>query len=677
MSQELTEKTDTDRYYNQKLATSATRNDNTFTNAYNAYNKEWVHDSEILANGWTNPFLADHRRWMATLQELAVPIVKKVADAICKNELIIYNKKASLEGRKEKRQINKPAMFFWRKHQGQDMLRKAIMLMREQGIVIYSRNPRPKQNAWDTETDWRLLSLQHVTVINSLQGRLVNIQGNEAVLRDIVPFILTPKECIYYDPSNSDDKLGVSSLLCVWNKLLSLECIGSSLEIFLERLGNGFLHVDLPAGSPPEVVTAVKNSIKHLRSELGILTYSTPTTKSTAEFKTPSTSVAFDNFITSIKQDIAIGCGFPRSFLLNEEQTDEEKAVTQNQLLAIAKTYENFVKLVLIFNGLISSLDEVEVDFQIGKPVLDIEVAQSEIAHNSVIAGKLWMTIDEKRDLDNLPPLPNGDGATINPMGKTDKVNTSNNSGFADSNSNGDQEKTKPDQFERKQASAETKMEQGKSAGKVDSGLPDLSALEAESNRSLAEKLGISASTASKILSYVKTKEHACDVKMDSYQIVGDKLHFSATMLAPNDNLPYPDHTEEQSKEEVEKWYHDPNVSKELNLGIEVFAPHNGSAEVKRTESVGTIRAVDMDVNGFVKAEGVADLKKIDSLLGDNNYLRKILQSNNPIPLSAGLFSRDVKLGDNKIARTNLDVRSIMIVSEARNKHTSITPSDP
>lgn len=689
------------RYVNQSLS-STRKNDNSDITGQGAGTKAWIHDSIIIKNGATNPEKAGDRTIMALYQEYASVIVFKVADLLTKNEITIYNRKANLKGKKEKRQINNAGMFFWRKWNLQNMLRKAIEFMREQGIVIYTKNKRYSHITRLNEEYWTVLSMQHINVINDRQGILVNIQGQETVFNSFISFILKANEMVFFDPEQTDNKIGKSALTNVWNKLLSLECIGSSLEIFLERLGLGFIHVDMPIGTPAPVKTAVKNAIKNLRQELGIYTESDEKNKPTVEFKSPNMNAIFEQVMNGIKDDIAVGSQLPMRFFQSEDETD---AVIQKTLLSLSNKYEIFIRKILVFEGIINDINEVEIDFNIGKPTLDIEINQVEIAKNSMIAGKLWMTVNEKRELDDLPPIEGGD--EINPMGKTDQVNTSNSTGFESSSFEGD-EKTKPEQFEKKQLANETSVEQSKTTDTVikdkekkDSVLskPTLDSVVDETGytglkehlsksiskhtvRSLSKEMGVSEGTAAKILKFTNTNDKDFSTKMDSYKVVGNKVHFSAIMLAPNPKLRYNDingnldHFESQSPAEVAKWFNDGNVTKELNLGVEMQIPHNGSAEVPRLQSIGIIKAVHLDSAGNVHAEGFADLDKIDKFLGKNNYVRQRIKNKQDISLSAGMRARDVQVDSQNIKRMNLDVRSVMIVEKGRNDQTLIKEND-
>ena len=668
-------KLDTGTRYTNKSMAASTTNDNSDVTGQGAGSKAWVHDSTILKSQATDPSKANDRKIMAEYQEYASVIVFKVAELLTKNEITIYNRKTSLDGKLEKRKINKSAMYFWRKWNMQSMLRKAIEFIRTQGIVIYTKNKRYNFANRLNEDTWKLLSHHQINIINDRQGIIYDVQGQEVIFNTVLPFQLKLADIVYFDPEQTDNKTGKDSLRNVWNKLLSLECIGSSLEIFLERLGLGFLHVDVPAGMRDTVKANVKSAITNLRSELGIYTESDEKNKATIDFKSPSMNAIFEQVLNSIKADIAVGAQLPLQVFNSDEQNSE---VVQSTLLSLANKYEVFVRKVLVFEGIIQDINEVEVDFNIGKPSLEIEINQVEIAKNSMIAGKLWLTINEKREIDDMPPIEGGE--EIDFQGKTDKVNTSNETGFESASFEGD-EKTKPKQFEKKQLSNETAVEQSKTEKTtLDSDLSlDYAKIEDETIRSLAKKASVSLGTATKLLTYFKTKHKDFVTKIDSYESVGEKIHFNAIMLAPNDKLEYRDLKDEvtrveiQDKEEIGKWFNDANVSKEFNLGVEFSAiPHNGGAEVSRIESIGVIRANEMDQEGNIHASGIADLEKIDKFLGKDNYVRDAIKNGVDINLSAGMLAREQRLDSMNVKRTNLDVRSVMIVKKGRNAKTII-----
>jgi hypothetical protein len=143
-------------------------------------------------------------------------------------------------------------------------------------------------------------------------------------------------------------------------------------------------------------------------------------------------------------------------------------------------------------------------------------------------------------------------------------------------------------------------------------------------------------------------------------------------MLAPTADLAYEDHIERMTPQEINKWFNDKNVTKELNLGIEYYPNHNGGqAEVKRAESVGTIKAMT-EKDGIVLAEGTIDMVKIDQMLGDDNWLKPLVETNQSLKLSAGMFVKEKWITNSMLERQNLDVRSVMLVKEGRNGGTEI-----
>lgn len=663
-----TEKTD-EKYYNKHpnstaLSTRNIANANTSQNAYESTNKEWVHDSEILRNKWTDPNNPIAREGMSLFQEFGKANIYKVADAITRIPITFTQHRVYKKN--EEPEEHKAANLFWVKMNLQAMLTQAIIDSRNHGIVVYTNNTRKSRYAWESEPIWKLITPLNITVINTNKGVPLDIQGKEQRYLDQIDINLQPNEYIICDPNETKDCMGIPSNWAIWNKLLSLECIGSSIEIFLERLGNGFLHADLPAGTPESIRTTVKNTIKHLRSELGVYTESDGQNKATMNWVAPSISGTFDTTLNQLKNDIAVGAEFPLEWFTNPS-TETIQGAVLHRLTEIAHKYDKFIKAVLIFHGIIENFSEVDIDYHIGQATLDLEKNQAAIAANSVIAAKTWLTIDERRKLDGYEPLPNAEGASINPMGKTDRVNTTND---PDKPSFPGVEGTKPDQFERKQLASETRMEQAKEKPKEQK-TDTKSLLKAMSERELAELLGLSPSTCHKIKDTlaVENKEYA--IKTDSFQRVGNKVHFDhAVILAPHDNLEYEDHIEIQSKDEIRAWYSS-EVPKEFYLGVQFAPDHNGSIEVSRSLSVGIIKADSIDEKGFVYGSGTIDLDKVDAILGADNYVHEQIKTKK-INLSAGVKVKEEFVDDRTIKRTKLDLRSIMIVPEGRNPNTSI-----
>jgi hypothetical protein len=697
----LIEKLDA-RYINNSTIGSSTKvpADNSSHTGATSVDKNWVHDSEILKNQWTNPDDPIAREGMATHQEYAKVICNKVAELLTRNEISIYYKPTAVIA-KNKRQEHKPAMLFWRRFDMQAVLRKALSKVREQGLIIYCRNPRYRQSPMN-EMYARILTMRQIhTIQDNIAGIAGMIQGVEVRYNSTISFTLQPQDYVLFDPNNTDNGMGLSELTAVWNKLLSLECIGTSLEIFLERLGNGFLHVDMPGGAPPAVKTYIKNAIKNVRSEMGILTESEGTEKVAMNMISPQSNAVFDQLLTHIKQDIAVGSELPLSIFTSE---NPDLTVLLPVLLSFANIYEVLVRKILKFEGIIDSLADVEVDLNIGRATLEIEINQAAIAANSVIAGKPWLSWNERRDADGgLPPVEGGDQipGLIVPSAQPieERIGTSNNSGFKSFSHdlNEKENETKPDQFEREQELKDRKVisvehteatdkdqfkdKQSKDESLINAGKKKedsvLSLLgpmmKALTPKEIEDKIHVSKGTAQKIYDFFHTKEKDSAIKLDSYEYNGQRVKFSnAIMLAPTAELLYEDHVERMTPQEISKWFNDPNVTKELNLGIEYYPNHNGGqAEIKRAESVGTIRAL-IEKDGLVYAEGTIDMVKIDQMLGEDNWLKPLVEANQPLNLSAGMFVKEKWVTDAMCERQNLDVRSVMLVKEGRNSNTVI-----
>lgn len=695
---ELIAKLDT-RYYNNSVVGSTTKvpADNSMHTGATSIDKNWVHDSEILKNQWTNVDDPIAREGMATHQEYAKVICTKVAELLTRNEISIYYKETKPVA-KNKRREHKPAMFFWRRFDMQSILRKALAKVREQGLIAYARNPRYKQSPMN-EMYARILTLRQIHTIQDQKPGIAGvIQGVEVRYNSKISFTLQPDEYLLYDPNNTDNGVGLSELVAVWNKLLSLECIGSSLEIFLERLGNGFLHADIPGGAPPAVKTYIKNALKNIRSEAGLVTESDGTEKVALNMISPQSNAIFDQLLTHIKQDIAVGSELPLSIFTSD---NPDLSVLLPVLLSFANIYEVLVRKMLKFEGIIDSLGDVEIDFNIGRATLEIEINQAQIAANSVIAGKPWLTWNERRAADgDLPPVEGGDTipGLIKESVPEERIGTSNNSGFKSFSNdlNEKEEETKPDQFERQQQLKDRKVipvehmesdkDQFKQKQSKDESLINAGKKKEDSVLSLLgpvvknltpkeieEAMKVSKGTAQKIHDFFHTKEKDSEIKLDSYEYNGQRVKFSnAIMLAPTADLAYEDHVERMTPQEISKWFNDKNVTKELNLGIEYYPNHNGGqAEVKRAESVGTIRAIT-EKDGLVYAEGTIDMVKIDQMLGEDNWLKSLVEKNLPLKLSAGMFVKEKWITDAMCERQNLDVRSVMLVKEGRNSITQI-----
>ena len=198
----------------------------------------------------------------------------------------------------------------------------------------------------------------------------------------------------------------------------------------------------------------------------------------------------------------------------------------------------------------------------------------------------------------------------------------------------------------------------------------------------LANDLPVSKQTVEKLRKFFdeerKYRSKAFDIilKTDSMSMTDNIVEFNGILLAPHDHLEYKnkkgivEHVEVQTPEEVKKWY-DSNTPKEIFLGVEYSPNHNDSNEVMKIESVGTVKATGIDDDSNILARYKFNLDEVDKILGENNWVREFIKDKKNLPTSIGLFSRD-KIRNGLTYRTDLDIRSAVLVKKPRNPKTKV-----
>lgn len=644
-------KTDT-TYYNQE---------NTYTaDKAIAKSESWVHKSAILRNKWVSENNAIHREMVAKYNEIAHSNIYKVAVALTKEAPLFVVPGTEDD---EEPEIHEAAADFWSEYEYQKMLTNFIIACRNHGFGIFHPLKQQPRTLWDVQPAWRVYSAREISQIYTDPiGNPTSIKLDYTVLDQPLDPTIHWKDFIFFLPEYTLDLKGIPSNHVIWDSIMAYEGVFDSMQAFDQRLGNGFLTVVLGEQLGEAVKSGVEDKMKKTRTEKGLLITDTGDAPINVDWMNPGQGSRFVEDLTKIEEKAAWGIGLPLMWLKGNRSgavtgSEEDRNSVYEMLRGFFKPYELFMKYVLLYHGIIANLDEIVIKPNISVDVSDLDMAQVENMKTNTIASKTWLTTNEKRELDGYDEMDEGQMSEEQEiMGMIQAVGDMGNEPGEEKDPNKEKKKEKP---------------------KADSSNDGVGAYFRDTSiMKLTSDLPISKQTVEKLRKHFdeekRFRNKAFDVvlKTDSMSITENMVSFDGVLLAPHDSLNYPDHIEIQTPEEVRKWY-DSNSPKEMYLGVEYAPNHNNSNEVMKVESVGTVKATGIDDDSNILANYKFDLTEVDKLLGKDNWIREYIKDKKNLPTSIGLFSRD-KIRNGLTYRTDLDIRSAVLVKNPRNPKTKV-----
>lgn len=611
---------------------------------------DFVHESEIIENLYVDRTDPKHRLMVSLLNEYAGAAIYKVADAITREEISITKPLKDNTDNDPKPHTN--AINGWREFELQTVIKQFIEEHRLHGRGVYYYPKKSFKAAYSNLPRFRVLSDDEVKVYETdKKGAILNFTAQYKYLAETQTLEKIPyTEFVFYDSCLNDDKR-IRALDRAWNKLLAMEAVGNHNEAFLQRMGNGFLIIGIPEVNDETAVKKIDDKIADARVNKGVSILQSEDNQVTAQWMTAAGRSSFVETLQDIKEDIATAFQLPKRWLIGDPKgalsaASEDGRATMLELQNIAQTYKKLAKMLLIFHGVIENEKEVDIDFNITLNVSEEEQANLALTQASTIATKqTWLTKDEMRDEDGYEPM------TDEQMDEMNMLQNMVNKAFEGDEETGNQEQ--------------------KEEVKTDS-VEDF--FMNNSIRDISKMWNIAPGTASKIRAEFdaarnpKERDFEYTVKTDSISISNNIVEMDGYLIAPSDDLPYPDHVEVQTADEIRKWW-EADTPKELFLGIDLTGTHNGSEEVRKSLSIGTVKAVGIDTEGRILSKYRYDLSKVDKMLGPDNYIRKALKEGKPINSSVGLWTKE-KRRNGKVYRTDLDIRSAVFGEHARNKRT-------
>lgn len=608
----------------------------------------YVHTHAIIRNRW---FFADdktHRHFMALHHEFQHANIYKVARVLTDEPPRFIRAEHADDPMPEE---DEAIAQFWNDNRLTDMLYQFIVQDRIHGWALYYPFNRKLLPPYYTGPPWQVYSALEVVENKDKRNKLAanhptawkrHIDGLEEADISIT-------QCVFWNSAQTIDWEGIPEGLQIWDDLVDYTFIKESLKGFDQRLGNGFLVMPIDQAATPTEETNIKNAIRNVRTEMGITVRQNKDNPLKPEWLTPQPGSDFVEHLSKYEEMFAAGMGFPLRWLKGDPHGAVESGQTdsfqvQVHLRQIFKRYIPFIKAVLKFHKIITTESEIDVLPGLGLEHSEMEKAQLDELRTSTIAQKDWLTDNEKRALDGMPPAEGGDELPA----------------------------------QQEQVMAEEKQNQQESP-KLDSFLTALTD-STLSVRELGKLLNVSASTISKMRETAalelrpKPKLDCIELHTDSVALENDIFEYSGLLLEPQTKF-YEQHGYQSilPAAEIQRIFNDPTYPKEFRIGITPSDDHASQVpnEVLEPNAIGAVRYERLEgdkIYGKVRI----DLAKADKVIGPNNWLREFTATGQNIPLSVARWTVDMPSGTNERIESNIDIRSYVATRSPRNAHIGV-----
>ena len=610
--------------------------------------------------------------------------IKKVSESLTKEPIQIV-KPNEIDKKDPENRRNKE--LWWRRKRLNTMLGKAFRRIRRDGYVVYY----PVKQSWPdyhTRGAYYVFSDKELTETKwdefghpiEWEVHLALKNGAGAVLMTDPKFgrpraferLISIDEVVYFDPHHNQDYIPEPAGSEFWDDLVDYHYIKEAVKSFDQRLGNGFMMITVPMElwANSDAMDKLEEKMKNVRTEKGLIIPSGSKTggSNPPEFNwmgMQGVQVDFVGHLEKYEDGIAAGMRFPKRWLIGDqegamESSGKDKLQVHIRLSEIFNKYKDFVKAVLKYHGQIGAFDEVDILPGFKLDLSDQEKAEMDLVKTQNIAGKIWLTVDEQRDLDD-PTLGHIEGG--------DQL-------FAeqDNDAANDQEteKVKGNNVSQGMSKSETK------ADSIDI-LVDVFTNKEISVRQLARMLDVSPTTVSKIRSKFDTdllpKEKIDEllIKEDSVQISENIYEYSGIVLRPQRKYyqQYDTHCV-LPMDEITRIFKDETYPKEFRIGVTKQDDHSSKikSEVLETNSIGTVKYLELTDEGIFGKVRI-DLTKTDKVIGDSNWIRDKTANGETIPLSVARWTVDKPFGSD-MKEGKIDVRSYVATRKPRNKEIGV-----
>lgn len=628
---------------------------------------------DLRVHHFGNPY---DRMMMALFHPFYSAYINGVADALTKEAFMFIDPNDVDEKEpKSKKHITN----WWRRERLQEMSRIAFARLRQDGYVIYYPVDKNKYPDYWGRGGWFVFSDEEAEAEawddwGHPIGWVINVHSANSAPA-IQNLHITINDCFYFDPNYTQDNIPIPEGSQIWDDCVDLVAIKEAMKSFDQRMGNGFMTMTIPETiwSDENAMTKIEQKLKNIKTDTGMLlpagNKETDLPYSVTWQGMSGTQVDFVSHLDKYEEDIAVGMRFPKRWVKGDsegamESSGKDKLQAHIRLQEIFKKYIPFVKGVLKFHGKIQSYDDIEVIHGLKLELTDQEKAEMDLVITHNITSKTFLTPNEQRKEAGYGPTEGGDKLL------SETEDTQSNSVPPSENKDNPKPHKKVSQgFSKTELKADNKLDT----------LENL--LNMFSIRELANHLGVSTNTVSKMRSnMVIPVMHETTQKLDSVQISDDIWEFEGPLITPITRNDYDsgnfqryedfDGYDIRPANEIKKWWKS-NSPKELHLGVTPTSDHSSriQLEVLEPNSIGITKATKLMDDGSIWGKRTINMKKVDKILGTDNWVRRYHKEGKQLPSSIALWSKDVYKGDERI-NTRLDPRSEVLTKSPRNRKT-------
>ncbi|TFH26830.1 MAG: hypothetical protein E4G98_06685, partial [Promethearchaeota archaeon] len=616
---------------------------------------KYVHRHILIREGCVNYNNINHRQMVSYFHPWMKGYLEKVEKALWSvNPLFCKPTTDKDEVPEEDEKI----LDFWEENRLQEACKKAWHKAQVHGIIFYYPMKTEQFFEGYSGPAWTIYSVDEMGEPSDFaQGHPLQWTINHSNPNKDEPKQLFLKQGVFYDYKNTDDFTGEPFGLGSWDVLIDWLWITDSVNAFDQRMGNGFLTVVVPNNTTPAEIAKMEDTIRNTRTEKGIVIKGSVEEPVTLNWVgMAGVQVDFISHLEKLEDLIAFNMGFPKRWIMGDaegamESSGKDALQVNTQLKDLFAEWVLYIKRVLLFHGQISSLKDIII-----KPAFEMQLSEQEKLELEqmkalTIASKTWLSVNEQREADGMKPIAE-EGA---------------------------------DEVMLEQSMAKEEMEQGAEKPETDGKKPkaennkpkadtylDLAnALtdNTESVNQLAAYLGVSPTTVSKMRAKMDA-DNQYRPKLDDLVMKCDAMSLGDDLWEIQDVpvvLPQTKFYEKygynsiRPREEIEKIFNDPAYPKEYRIGTTITDDHKSKVplEILNENTVGMVQFKRLDEDGNIRADIRYSLSEADRILGKDNYIRKSTESNQNIPTSVALYSRDRPHGKDYIER-DLDIRSFV-----------------
>ena len=441
------------------------------------------------------------------------------------------------------------------------------------------------------------------------------------------PYELKIQDCVFFDPHGTDDFDGESCFIGLWDEGIQYIFLDDAHQAFLQRVGHGFLVMVVPNGTTQTDWDKYEDTIQHIRVKGGLIVRGDVDEPVVIQWlKVEGGNNTFETYFADFDKKFALHTQMPKRLLFGDqegamESSGKDRLQAQSSLKDEFEKWIRVIKLILLKHGKISKLNEVDILPNFAMDKSDVEKLTEDGLKVDNIAKRSWITDDEKRAMDGLPPM-------------TDE------------------------QIDDIAENANDPAAQGAFGVQGQNGAKKPKPGESSRNKPP------NASKAKKTDGLIKLK--------DSMKITGRKVTFDECILiTPKSDPTYIDDvTIVLSKENIKRWF-DRVGPKEFHLGMNPPDVHYDS-DIYLDESVGVAVAMSIDSDGWVRGRATFDLDLVEGAIGPDNWLEKLIEQNGKPSISLGRISRTQRVGENTLVEYDIDVRGFLITQNPRNPETKL-----